>query len=365
MRILFLIDNLGSGGAQRQLITIANLIKLKGYDVEIMSYSKGDFYEPIVNIHKIKLIKKGGGLYVALLKVLSHLLVTHYDVVISFLDIPNFINSLAKLIKRNYVAIISERSANLKNFNLKNRKILYSFYNNADFLVCNSNQAKDIWETQYPKLQQKIKVIYNTLQINTPNVEYNPLKNECLNILVAATYNDNKNPISLIKSLCYLTEEEKSHLKITWFGRPDSTSENSIYVQANKLIQSSNLCDIIKLNKETSHIHDYMNNADLVALFSNFEGLPNVICEAMYLAKPILMTKVSDYSVLVDKSNGFIIDKNTPESIYFSISSIIKMSRSELLSMGLNSKIKANQLFSSDQITSQWNSLFTISKKHH
>ena len=37
MKLLLFIDSLGSGGAQRQLTTIAPLLKQQGIDVEVLS----------------------------------------------------------------------------------------------------------------------------------------------------------------------------------------------------------------------------------------------------------------------------------------------------------------------------------------
>jgi len=43
MKLLLLIPSLGSGGAERQLVTLAVLFKRKGLDVEFLIYRK-DFF---------------------------------------------------------------------------------------------------------------------------------------------------------------------------------------------------------------------------------------------------------------------------------------------------------------------------------
>lgn len=54
MKLLFLIDSLGSGGAQRQMVTIAPLLKQQGMDVEILCYYQDTFFIEQLNIADIK-----------------------------------------------------------------------------------------------------------------------------------------------------------------------------------------------------------------------------------------------------------------------------------------------------------------------
>ena len=45
-KILFVSPNLGNGGggAERQIVTVACLLKNSGYEVEFLCYCDGDFY---------------------------------------------------------------------------------------------------------------------------------------------------------------------------------------------------------------------------------------------------------------------------------------------------------------------------------
>ena len=46
MKVLCLIDGLGSGGAQRQLVGLASLLKKEGYDVLVVYYHGDHFFVP-------------------------------------------------------------------------------------------------------------------------------------------------------------------------------------------------------------------------------------------------------------------------------------------------------------------------------
>ena len=96
-----------------------------------------------------------------------------------------------------------------------------------------------------------------------------------------------------------------------------------------------------------------MNEADVVALFSSSEGLPNTICEGMMLGKPIIMTRVSDYDILT-KGNGLLCDWNNPQTIKEAILQMVSMSDDELLLMKNVSLEKATKLFSKESNVEKW-----------
>ena len=48
MKIILFTDSLGAGGAQRQLVGLAKLLKDVGEDVSILTYHKDEFYAPFL-----------------------------------------------------------------------------------------------------------------------------------------------------------------------------------------------------------------------------------------------------------------------------------------------------------------------------
>ena len=190
---------------------------------------------------------------------------------------------------------------------------------------------------------------------NLNNSEYIPLYNGKLNIVIAASYQYLKNIIGIVKALGTMTEYEKMRIHIDWYGRKEVVKGDSrVYDEAASLIQNSALQDVISLHDETKEIHDRMQEADIVGLFSSVEGLPNVICEAMYLGKPVIMSKVSDFSILVDETNGFLCEWDKLESIKNTLLQASRLSVDQLIKMGNNSKEKAIKLFSVKNVINKW-----------
>lgn len=356
MKILLLISDLGSGGAERQLVTLAVLFKQKGFDVEFLIYHKSDFYKHILDEHYIKINKLNPkNNFDRIFQIRKFIRQSGCDVVISFLEVNNFLASIAAIGGKKWKLITSELSAKKSTFLTRRGKIFGWFQRYSDAIVCNSHNAKAMWQKYYPKYKDKLSVIYNPVILQEITSKYTPRQDGKLRVIVAASYQYLKNPIGLIKALALMKEEEREKIEVDWYGRAEVTKGNTkAYDESLEKIKANNLQNVIHLNEATKDIANKMNEADIVALFSELEGLPNAICEGMMLGKPIIMTRVSDYDRLVDETNGFLCDWNNPGSIKDAFQKAINLSNEAIIEMGNNSRKKALGLFSNERILELW-----------
>lgn len=361
MKILFLIDSLGSGGAQRQIVTLSSLFKEWGLDVSILIYHNDNFFKKDIVDKGISIhYCAGNNHFCRIFQVRKFIRTNAFDAVISFLDVPSFLNCIAAVGGKSWKVITSERSAKETKFKTLRGKLFGWFQRYSDVIVCNSENAKTMWVKHYPKYKDKISVIYNSVLLPTTNSSYITKSNEKLNIVVAASYQYLKNPLGVIKALLLLSIDDRKRMKIKWFGRKDvSKGDTRAYDEAINLIEENELEDVILLNEETTDVINKMNEADFVGLFSELEGLPNAICEGMMIGKPVIMTKVSDYTQLVDHKNGFLCKWDEPESIKNAFVAAMNLSDDQIMRMGANSKEKAKKLFSKETIVEQWMNLIT------
>lgn len=350
-RVLFLTPTLNVGGAERQMVTVAVHLKQMGVDVEFLVYSNEDFYSSVLSANNIKVHWRNlPSHFDRIIKVRQFIRRGSYDVVISFLEVANFLNNISVLgfKKKRWKVITGERSSHEKIFKGIRGKLFCSFMRLSDCIVCNSNVARQMWLSHYPKYKDKLKVIYNTVEISKVSSEYVPKINGRLNIVVAATLYSIKNPVNVVKALMLMSDEERQKIHIDWYGRVPTinTFDNQkAYKDTIHLIKQNGLEDTLCIHEPTDRIHDKMNEADVVALFSFLEGLPNTIVEGMALGKPIIMSHVSDYDVLVDDSNGFLCNQADPLSIKETILKAADLQIVRLIEMGEMSKKKSDCLF--------------------
>lgn len=353
--VILFIDNLGSGGAQRQIVNLAILLKQKQYNVQLVVYLDIPFYQPILERHSIPIdIIKCKGILERIRKVRRYLRKSDADIVISFLETPGFLACLSKIGGAKWKLITNELSAKKSTFFSLKNKIYNWFERFSDAKVCNSENARGMWEAYYPQYKPKLHTIYNPviipcdLQKSTKKME-----DKCC-VVVAASYQALKNPLAVIEAVNLLDENEKQQLVLEWYGRAEVTAGNTvIYDEAVSRVQEYGLQDIIHLNGETDNIYEHMMSSDIVGLFSTVEGLPNAICEGMMLGKPILMSTVSDYTILTD-NNGILCNAHSIESIRDALIQVVNLSDEQLELMGKKSKEKAELLFSGEDVIQQW-----------
>jgi glycosyltransferase involved in cell wall biosynthesis len=356
VNILLLIDNLGSGGAQRQMVTLAKLLKECGNRVEFLIYDKWSFFKELVEKENIPINSCISRNYVTrIIGIRKFIRRRQFNAVVSFMDTPNFLNCISAIGCRTWKVITSERSSRSSIFSTLKGRTFNWFQRYSDTIVCNSDNAREMWLKFCPQYTDKLVTIYNPVLLPEIKSIYVPKQDGRLHLVVAGSYHYQKNMIGLINALCLLNTKERQEIQIDWYGRQEVTRGNTLaYDEAIALKKENNLDCVIHFNKETKDIAEIMYEADAVGLFSQLEGQPNVICEAMMMGKPVLMSRVSDYSVLVDDSNGFLCDWDNPESIKDILISLMDLSIEELKTMGANSKIKAENLFSPSLAVDKW-----------
>ncbi len=360
---LFVIDDLYSGGAQRQMAKLALAFKGKGHNMSVLYYFPRDFYGDTLREAGVEVVclerKNPLSRIWAFRKFIR---AGSYNVVVSYLGIPNFLCELAAIPYKKWHLIVNERSANpyiLRSF----KSIFIRFFHLfADEVVSNSYANKEIIKKANPFLhKQKLKVIYNMIDLNEwlPEDGFRFRKNGKLTLMVAASHRHLKNFLGLLKAINLLTEKERENICVKWYGNnlthpyyDDSINECREY------IQKHGLQDLVCLYPATLEIKEPMKQADVIGLFSFFEGLPNVVCEGMALGKPILASAVSDIPLLVeDNINGKMIDPQEPDSIADGLRFFIHTADSTLEEMGINSRKKAMDYFDQEKILKSYQKL--------
>ena len=356
-KILLFIDNLGSGGAQRQICNVGVLLKKSGYDVEVLVYQDYPFYKPLLDANQIPItLVETKGKVSRIVRIRKYINKVNPYAVIAFLETPCFIACISKIFGKKWKLITTERSAKETTFNLRRNKFFNLFERFSSAKVANSYNAIKMWRKYYPQYNKKYSVIYNPIII--PNefteIEHDYKEDNKIKLVVAASYQELKNPLGVIEALNLLTDEQKKKIEINWYGRAEIEIGNTrIFDLAVEKVQEYGLENLIHLNGETKEIYKKMAESDVVGLFSTVEGLPNVICEGMTIGRPIVMSKVSDFDVLVN-GNGYLCDPHSVESIRDALVNLIETPADELAKMGEKSKEKAKELFSAEVIKKQW-----------
>lgn len=361
MKVLCVIDSLGSGGAQRQLVNLAISFKEKGNDVSFLVYHSEPFYYatleekgiPVLEVIEPNYIKR-------LLKMRQVIRNGNYDSVLSFLEAANFICEVSGFPFRKWRLVVGERSANpaiLKSFKLRFYRFFHIF---ADVVVANSHENIKLVKKVNPLLSdKKLQVIYNLIDFEKwqPVPEkYVFRKNDKFNLIVVASHQYLKNLAGLVEAVNLLSDEEKKQLVINWYG---GERQDNSKIDALRSINEYGLNDVFQFHEPTLDIASKVNEADALGLFSFYEGLPNVVCEAMVNAKPVIASNVSDINLLLKEN--MIFDANSANSIAERIKQLLALDEDSLDLIGSENKKKALALFDRNYITKSYLKAFSES----
>jgi glycosyltransferase involved in cell wall biosynthesis len=353
MNILCVIDSLGSGGAQRQLVELAKGFKDKGHVVSFLTYHALSFYNETLENQGIGIVCIEEPNYLLRLwKMRRFIRKGEFDAVLSFLEAANFICEVAGLPSRKWKLVVGERNANpaiMKSVKLRSYRWFHFF---TDYVVANSNANMQMVLTINPLLKrQKCKVIYNIVDMSKwlPLLEYVPRKNRVLQIVVAARYEYQKNVEGMIEAVNLLNKEERMQLHIEWFGANFNLTKEKAVLKTNKY----KLDDYLIFYDETHEICKKIQQADVVGLFSFYEGLPNVVCEGMSAGKPIIASTVSDVPLLISDSS-LLFDPTNPISIKNAISHLLSLTVSDLKVIGEQNREQARKLFDKEDIVQSY-----------
>ena len=361
MKILLIIDSLGSGGAQRQILNLAQGLKKRNHEVELFYYnSESDFFLKKLSDSKIKFHKSEKSKMVVIarhLKIilnLRKLLKQDFDAIISFMHIPSIYSCLAKVgIKRGKL-IVCERNSSLANTPFLIKLLFYFSCLFSDSIVANSITETLLLKKRFPN-KKEIHTIWNGYSTNKLNNENN-LKNVNLTnkLLVIGRITFQKNGYNLLKSMKLFYDKNGWIPEINWAGRIDINDKKSKMMKE-KMDQILNSNPIINSNLNfLGEVHDVeklYKESDALIHVSRYEGFANAICESMLNNCMVVCSRVCDNDIVIDSTRGVLCNHLEPDSIFNSIDSVYKMNTQTRIEILNNAKKFALEKFSLEKMT--------------
>jgi glycosyltransferase involved in cell wall biosynthesis len=304
LKILLFIDDLGSGGAQRQVTNLALALKARNIDVQLAIYhaAPGDIFRPAIDAAGIvvhRLTKKRKYSLDIPLQLSRLMRQNRFDAVFSFLDAANFYAEIARLLNPGQRLIVSERSSYLAETGAVLPLVRRIFHGFASVIVCNSESQTE-WLKRFPWLRRKVVTIYNGYQFPewTPLV---PPVGGAIKLLAIGRLYPLKNPKLLAQAMIGLFEKTGKMPHLTWVGRTESSAADRCYVDETRALIASHpvLARHWLWAGEQADVTPFLNDCHALIHPSDCEGLPNVICEALLAGRPVLATDICDNGRLV------------------------------------------------------------------
>ena len=243
MKINLFIDCLGAGGAQRQLVGLAIMLKDKGYEVKVSTYYDIDFYKKLLDDASItnELIPDAYNTSKRIWAGRQYFKQEKPDWVIAYQETPSLVACAAKLLGCNYKLIVSDR--NTTQHVGMNERVRFFLYHWADAIVPNSFAQERWLAGHHSWMKPKLMTITNFVDTER-FVPVEHTRRDIPEIVVAATIWASKNTLGFIEALKILADKGIK-LHVSWYGK--SMSDIDYFNQCLRKIEEYNLHDYIFL----------------------------------------------------------------------------------------------------------------------
>lgn len=355
--ILMLMPCLSSGGAERAAINLAENI-YKDYNFYFILFDAGrNTYDFNKDINVINLdIKPSTNIFGKIVNTLKKYFKIKKikkelkaDVSISFLREPNFVNVITRVKKEKIVISVRNKMSDLDDSKIK--KIITKYAGKkADKVITLSKMVKKDQMENYGVSENKIEVIYNACDTEKIQKMANEeiKENELKKIL-------EKNKGKIIINIGRLTYQKGQEHLIKAFREvvnkePDAKlfilGQGTLRNRLEKLIDELNLKNNIYLIGFHNNPYKFMKKSDIFVFSSMFEGLGNILLEAMACGLPIISTdcEYGPREIIAPNSNLETHANNIEEDEYGILVPVCKDNENKEENITVQEKIMAKAI---------------------
>lgn len=358
MKILFLVRSLHMGGAERQLVYLANELVKREHDVEIITmYSADSFegYELSPKIPLMSLNKKGRwDLFGPFSHLVKRVKEERPHAIHGYGVVPNLMVTCLKLFQRNTPCVWGIRSAHLvlSDYDWSARfvgclEVPSSYF--IDLIIFNSRSGVEHAKKRGLNIN-KCTVIENGIdtdvfcpdQLGRKRVRnYLHLSDDLVLVGFVGRADPVKDLATFVKAACLAISRAAVPVKAVIVGCGDASGVDLV----RQLIKDEGMDDYFFWQPETHQIADWFNAMDIFVSSSYGEGFPNVICEAMACAVPAVVTDVGDSARIVGHY-GVTVPARNAQAIANGIEKCVRLEPSERRALGESARKSIIKRFS-------------------
>lgn len=331
-KILFLIHDLGHGGAEKVLVNLVNNMDSQKFDITVMTlFDTGvnrQFLAPYITYKSCfsKMLPGNSKIMKLLSPVQLHnwLIKDHYDIEVSYLEGPSA-RVISGCREKNTKLVcwihIEQKTIERAIASFRSRKEAEECYNRFDKIITVSKNVKDDFTSLFT-IRKPIEVLYNTnetskiLKLSKEPVDAGIFTKDTFNIIGVGKLLKNKGFDRLARiEKRLLNEGYKVHVYILGEG-PEFTA-------LRRFAKENNMTNQFTLLGYQVNPYKYVARCDLFVCASLAEGFSTAATEALIVGTPVCTVEVSGMSEMLGDNEYGLITNNNDEGLYNGIRKLI------------------------------------------
>lgn len=338
-KVLFIIESLGDGGAEKILTTLIKNVDKTKYDITVFVIAKTGIYVKEVEsncrlLYALNPEKNYNSLlYKLKLKfiyccnsalVYKTLIKENYDIEIAFVEglatklVANSFNKHSKKYAWVHIDLINNPWTDIVYKSLEEER---ECYNRFDRVFCVSSSVKDAFDAKYDTHNSAIQ--YNPVdekEIIDKSKEFKVEKKAELQLVTLGRLVPQKGYDRLVKCVKRARDEGYDHFNIWILGEGKQRVFLEKYIKDNKLDKYITLCGF------KNNPYPYIAASDAFICSSRSEGFSTVATEALILGKPIFTVECAGMKELFGDCECGRIVENNDQSLYELFVNVLKKS---------------------------------------
>lgn len=321
MKILHIIPNLNTGGAQhllKDLLPLLNTIENNEIKIAVFhrvgSYVEKKIEESGVEIHDMKISSRSP---LAILKIRK--LIKQFDLVHSHLFPAHYYSIIAN-IGLNKPLVFTEHSTNNKRRNYKFLKPVERWiYKRLDYVICISNGVKSSLTSWLKVESNKFIIIENGLEVSFfQNAEYKSRKEifgeNGQPLIMISRFTDSKDHETVVRAMRLVEDKD---VFCVFVGEGEKKSE------IEELVIKEGLSDKIKFLGHRNNIPEIIKASTIGIQSSNWEGFGLSVVEMMAGGLPIIASDVDGLKEIVGE-NGLLFKSGDEKDLANKINLLLR-----------------------------------------
>ncbi len=287
--LLIFIPSIEEGGVEKNLFNITNFLVNKIKHIRIItanSNKKNKFNKKIKIIYPKNDWNKSNRLIKTIVSIvlLMKILIQNKKEFIIFSFQSNLISIILAKIFNSFVIVRSNAAPQGYSKNIIKKKIFSLILRFADQVIVNSNdfkiQLKNEFNINSICIYNPLENIKKIIKLSKKKIHLPFFKTDDLKIISVGRLVEQKNHITILKAINLISKKIK--IKLILLGKGDQKENLKKYIKQNRMEK------IVKIIGFKKNPYPYIYKSDVFILSSLYEGLPNVLLEALSLKKYLL-----------------------------------------------------------------------------